>query len=115
LRYYRTTGLTPVQMEELVARVEDLLDEPWDKGVGRPKALRLPEAVEIACMYLRHNVVQEFLGDMRHISQPTVSRHISALLPVVKVALAEFVPTEQDAVDQVRGQVCRLCASDGIS
>jgi len=28
-------------------------------------------------MYLRQNATQEFLGDLRHVSQPTVSRVIT--------------------------------------
>ena len=41
MRYYRTTGLILTQMQELVWRVNDVLDEPWDKHTGRPKSLRL--------------------------------------------------------------------------
>jgi hypothetical protein len=32
---------------------------------------------------LRHNVTQEFLGDMKGISQPKVSRIITAIVPLV--------------------------------
>src|SRR5260370_8092270 len=32
------SGLTDEQLDELVARAEDFLDEPWDKETGRPKA-----------------------------------------------------------------------------
>ena len=60
------------QMQELVRRVQEKLVEPWHKKVGRPKSCGLHQAVEIACMYLRHNGTQEFLGDLRNISQPTV-------------------------------------------
>jgi hypothetical protein len=38
-------------MGELVARVADMLDEPWDKRIGRPKTLRLPQAIEIIFRY----------------------------------------------------------------
>jgi hypothetical protein len=50
LRYYRTTGLTRTQMQELVRRVNEALDEPWNKRTGRPKSLGLYKAVEAACM-----------------------------------------------------------------
>ena len=46
MRYYRTTGLTLTQMQELVRRVNEALDEPWNKRTGRPKSLRLYKAVE---------------------------------------------------------------------
>lgn len=68
LRYHRTTGLMLSQMQELVRRVQDPMPEPWHKKVGRPKSCRLYRAVEIACMYLRQNGTQEFLGDLRDIS-----------------------------------------------
>lgn len=94
------------QMQELVARVHVGLAEPWNKGIGRPKSCGLYRAVEIACMYLRQNTPQEFLGDMREISQPTVSRYVADLIPVVKAALEEFVPSAEDAIEMVNGRVC---------
>ena len=63
LRYNRTTGLMITQMQELVRRVNEALDEPWSKHIGRPKSLGLYKAVEAACMYLRQNATQEFIGD----------------------------------------------------
>jgi hypothetical protein len=66
----------------------------------------LYRAVEIACMYLRQNGTQEFLGDLRSISQPTVSRIVKTLTPVVKSVLEEFVPSAHDAIETVSGRVC---------
>lgn len=93
-------------MQELVGRVHDALPEPWNKGVGRPKSCALYQAVEIACMYLRQNGTQEFLGDLRDISQPTVSRIVSALVPIVQAVLEEFVPDAREAIELVKGRVC---------
>jgi hypothetical protein len=106
LRYYRTTGLMPTQMQELVCRVCGALAEPWNKGIGRPRSCGLYGAVEIACMYLRQNSPQEFLGDMRGVSQPTISRIVAKLVPVVKAVLEEFVPDAKDAIEMVKGRVC---------
>lgn len=106
MRYYRTTGLMLSQMQELTCRAHGALAEPWNKGVGRPKACGLHAAVEIACMYLRQNGTQEFLGDLRQISQPTVSRIVTVLVPVVKSVLEEFVPSAADAIEMVQGRVC---------
>jgi hypothetical protein len=106
LRYHRTTGLLLSQMQELVRRVQGALAEPWHKKVGRPKSCGLYHAVEIACMYLRHNGTQEFLGDLRDISQPTVSRITTTLIPLVKSVLEEFVPTAEEAIERVNGRVC---------
>jgi hypothetical protein len=57
-------------------------------------------------MYLRHNGTQEFIGDLRDISQPTVSRIITVLVPIIKAVLEEFVPNAKDAIRMVKGKVC---------
>jgi hypothetical protein len=106
LRYYRTTGLEITQMQEFVLRVHGELAEPWKKGTGRPKSCSLYEAAEIACMYIRQNVTEEFLGDLRHVSQSTVSRIVTVLVPIVKSVLQEFVPSAADAIEMVRGRIC---------
>jgi hypothetical protein len=93
-------------MQELVRRVQGSLAAPWQKKTGRPKSCGLYRAVEIACMYLRHNSTQEFIGDLRDISQPTVSRIITVLVPIIKAVLEEFVPTAKDAIRLVKGKVC---------
>jgi hypothetical protein len=93
------------QMQELVRRVCEALAEPWNKGTGRPKSCGLYGAVEIACMYLRQNGSQEFLGDLRGVSQSTISRIIARLVPVVKSILEEFVPDAKDAIEMVKGRV----------
>jgi hypothetical protein len=94
------------QMQELVRRVHEALDEPWANSTGRPKALGLYRAVEITCMYLRHNSVQEYIADNQNISQPTVSRYLTTLVTIVKAVLEEFVPSAADAIAMVKGQVC---------
>jgi hypothetical protein len=106
LRYQRTTGLQLTQMQELVRRIHGALTEPWNKKTGRPKSCELYRAVEIACMYVRQNVSQEFVGDLRNISQSTVSRIVSTLVPLVKAVLAEFVPSVEEAIELVNGRVC---------
>ena len=92
LRYQRTTGLVASQMQELVRRVRERPPE-WNKKVGRPKSCGLYRAVEIACIYLRQNATQEFLGDLRDISQATVSRIVTTLVPIINAVLEESVPT----------------------
>lgn len=57
-------------------------------------------------MYIRHNATQEFLGDLRNASQPTVSRTVGALVPIVKAVLEEFVPDAAQAIEMVNGRVC---------
>ena len=105
MRYYRTTGLILSQMQELVRRVKEELREPWNKPTGRPKSLGLYQAVEAACMYLRQNATQEFIGDMRDTSQPTISRYVAELVPIVRAVLEEFVPSAEEAIEIVKGRV----------
>ena len=105
MRYYRTTGLMVTQTQELVRRVNEVLDKPWNKRVGRPKSLGLYKAVEAACMYLRQNATQEFIGDIRDTSQPTISRYLAVLVPIVKSVLEEFVPSAADAIEVAKGRV----------
>src|SRR5512143_667834 len=91
LRLKYTTGLDDEQLDELVGRVEELLQEPWHKPRGRRKKLSLRGAVAMAVACLRHNTVQGVLGEQWDVSQPNVSAHISFLTPLVEEALGEFV------------------------
>jgi hypothetical protein len=93
-------------MEELVQRVQGRLSEPWNKKVGRPKSCGLYRAVEVACMYVRQNGTQEFIGDLRDISQSTVSRIVTTMVPIIKTVLEEFVPSAKDAIELVKGKAC---------
>jgi hypothetical protein len=93
-------------MQELVRRVNEALDAPWNKHRGRPKALGLYRAVEVACIYLRQNATEEFIGDLRGTSQATISRYLKLLVPVIKAALDEFVPSPADAIELVQGRAC---------
>ena len=49
MRYHRTLGLDAEQLDELEELIEELLTEPWDKGIGRPKSLSLREAIRSRC------------------------------------------------------------------
>ena len=82
MRYYRTTGLMLTQMQELVRRVNEELPKPWNKSnksTGRPKSLGLYKAVEAACIYVRQNPTQEYIGETLDTSQPTISRYVKLL------------------------------------
>lgn len=111
LRY--TTGLDADQFDEVVARVEELLPEPWNKPRGRKRKLPLADAVALTVSYLRQNSIQEVLGERWSVSQERVSELTSYLTPLVEKAMEEFLPTEQDAADAVRDRVCLLDGSLG--
>jgi hypothetical protein len=93
-------------MQELVRRVSAMLHKPWNAKTGRPKSCGLYRAVEIACMYIRHNCTQEFLGDLVGVSQSTVSRIVAKVVPAVESVLGEFVPDPKQAIKLVKGKVC---------
>jgi transposase len=57
-------------------------------------------------MYIRQNGTQEFIGDLREVSQSTVSRIVTTLVPIIKAVLEEFVPTAKDAIGMMKGRVC---------
>jgi hypothetical protein len=111
LRLNYTTGLSGEQLDELVARVEKRLPEPWDKGRGRKKKLSLRDAVAVTVAYLRHNSTEELLGERFEVAQSNISDKITYLTPLVADALEEFVPTEDDAAEMVAGRVCLLDGS----
>jgi hypothetical protein len=104
LRYHRTTGLMLTQLQELVRRVSEALDEPWNKRSGRPKSLGLYKAVEAACMYLRQNATQEFIGELRDVAADHFPLRGSPGA-AVKGVLEEFVPSAADAIEVVKGRV----------
>ena len=95
MRFHRTTGLDSEQLRDLVELVHQRVT--WSTGRGRPKATGLFKAVVIAVAYLRQNIVQEVLGEYFEVSQPTVSRIIKDLTPVVADVLDEFIPNATEA------------------
>jgi len=113
LRLKFTTGLDDDQLDEVVARVEELLEEPWDRPRGRKKKLSLRDAVAVTVAYLRQNMIQEVLGEMWDVAQPNVSDKITYLTPLVAKVVQEFVPTSQDAMEMVPGRVCLVDGSLG--
>jgi hypothetical protein len=110
LRYQRTFGLNAEQLDELEARIEDILPEPWDKGVGRPKSLSLREAIMVTLVYKRQNIIEEVIADFFGISQGTVSNIITEFTPLIAEAIEEFRPDAEEAKEMTCG---RLALVDG--
>jgi transposase len=97
LRYDRMSGLDSEQLDELVLRIEERLDGPWDKGIGRPKSLILREAIIITCGYMRQNITQEVWAEIFDTSQPVISGIIGKFTPLVEAATEEDRPTAEEA------------------
>ena len=91
------SGLDSEQLDELVWRIEDQLEEPWHKGIGRPKDLTLREAAVVACGYMRQNITQEVWLVKIHTSQPVISGVIAKFTPLIEASTEEDRPTLDEA------------------
>ena len=110
LRYHRTFGLDAEQLDELEARIEEILAEPWDKGIGRPKSLSLREAIMVTLLYKRQHMIEEVIADLFGVSQGTVSDIITKFTPLIAQATEAFRPDADEAKQMTRG---RLVLVDG--
>jgi DDE superfamily endonuclease/Helix-turn-helix of DDE superfamily endonuclease len=105
LRFYRMSGLTCGQLDELEERVEELLAEPWDKGTGRPRELTLREALIVSCGYTRNNITEEIWAEIFDVHQTTISRYITKLTSLIDQATEEFRPTAEEAAEATRDAI----------
>jgi hypothetical protein len=99
------SGLTSEQLDELEEHVSELLGDPWDKELGRPRELTLREALIVACGYARNNITEEIWGEIFDVNQSTISRYITFLTPLIDQTTEEFRPTAEEAADATRGAV----------
>ena len=102
MRFERMSGLGEEQLSELEERVAELLEEPWDKGVGRRRELTFGEALVVTCGYMRQNIIEEVWADIFDVDQSTISRYITFLTPLVEKATEEDRPTAEDAAEATR-------------
>jgi len=86
------SGLDSAQLDELEQIVSELLEEPWDKGEGRPRELTLREALAVTCAYLRQNIIEDVWAEIFGVAQSTISRYITFLTPFVEKATEEDRP-----------------------
>src|SRR5438477_2808750 len=99
------SGLDEEQLSELECRVSELLEEPWDKGEGRPRELTLQEALVVTCGYMRQNIIEDVWADIFGVAQSTISRYITFLTPLIDQATAEFRPSAGEAAEATRGAI----------
>ena len=98
------SGLDSEQLDELELRVAEILERPWDSATGRPKELTLREAIIVASGYTRQNIIEDVWAEIFDISQPSVSRIITEITPLIEKATAEFRPSAEEAKVTARGQ-----------
>ena len=102
---YRMSGLTDAQLDDLAERAENFMEEPWDKGTGRPRELALRDALIVTCGYMRNNIIQEIWAEIFGVSQSCISRYIKILTPVIADATEEQRPTAEDAAEATRDAI----------
>lgn len=94
---YHSTGLTKKLLDKLHARIAAREIKPgmriW------PPILGLRESIIVTLKYLRRNRVQADIAEEFGVSQPTVSRAISAVMPLLVQALMEFIPSADSLSD----------------
>ena len=105
MRFERMSGLDEEQISELEHCVTKLLEEPWDKGEGRPRELTLRDALIVTCGYMRQNIVEDVWADIFGVAQSTISRYITFLTPFVEKATEEDRPTAEDAAEATRDAI----------
>jgi len=105
LRFERMSGLDEEQLDELEFHVAGLLEEPWDKGEGRPRELTFREALIVTCGYLRQNIIEDVWADIFGVAQSTISRYITFLTPFVEKATEEDRPAAEDAAEATRDAI----------
>jgi DDE superfamily endonuclease len=90
---YHTTGFTQDDIVELCTMIhndETIEKKPW------PPILGLFKSLIVTLTYLRRNRVQAELAETYGVSQPTISRAISGMTPLLGKLLADYVPTADD-------------------
>lgn len=107
LRYQSTTGLAGDQIEELVARIGQIVQ--GREGPLWPPSVALDDAVVITLVYVRQNLNQATMGDLFGISQPTVSRVYRGVLPLIGEALCLHVP---NLAEVIRDRVTLIDGTD---
>ncbi len=104
MRFDRMSGLDSEQLDELEERVAALLESPWDSGTCRPRELTLREAIIVSSGYARQNIIEDVWAEIFDTSQPTISRIITKITPLIEKATAEFRPAAECAKAAARGQ-----------
>jgi DDE superfamily endonuclease/Helix-turn-helix of DDE superfamily endonuclease len=91
---YHTTGLTRDQILELCVRVNAAVADGG--SISWPPILGLFKSVVVTLTYLRRNRVQAEIAESFGVSQPTISRAVTAMTPVLGQVLADAVPVAED-------------------
>lgn len=91
------TGLSSGQRLLLFVRCSELLADVTKPG-GRPAAIGMYRSVMLVVCLMRKNITQEMAGAVFGASQSTVSRRWDLLRPVIKRAVASFIPHPREVI-----------------
>ena len=94
---YHTTGLTKAQIADLCEKIKTRGIKPGMRPW--PPILGLRDAVIVTLTYLRRNRVQEEIAEGFGVSQPTISRAISSITPLLVQTLIEYIPSADRLTD----------------
>jgi hypothetical protein len=91
---YHTTGLTRDEISGICSMIWQAASETGK--ASWPSSLGLYNSVIVTLSYLRRNRVQAEIAESFGVSQPTISRAISAICPLMEKSLAGTAPTADD-------------------
>lgn len=102
---YSTTAVTRAEIDEICASIATAVGA--SAAASCPPILGLWNSVKVTCMYLRTNVSEATLATIFEVSQPTISRAITAVTPMLASIAVETIPLpeelDQNAVYVVDG------------
>jgi hypothetical protein len=90
---YSTTGFS---REDIVSLCAMIRAETMAGKRAWPPILGLYKSVVVALAYMRRNRIQEELAETYGVSQPTISRAITGVTPLLGAILREYVPTADE-------------------
>jgi DDE superfamily endonuclease/Helix-turn-helix of DDE superfamily endonuclease len=91
---YNSTGFTRNEITDLCAMIRS---EELEPGINHwPPILGLFRSVTVTLTYMRRNRVQAELAETYGVSQPTISRAITGVTPLLGKVLRDYVPTADD-------------------
>jgi hypothetical protein len=100
---YHTTGFRRNEIVELCALAEVSNDAAEEsERVTWPPILGLFNSVIVTLTYMRRNRVQAEIAESYGVSQPTISRAVTALTPLLGKALARWVPVAEDLSERAQ-------------
>ena len=91
---HHTTGFSRDEIIDLCVLINSAERAP--DSLKWPPVLGLFKSVAVTLAYMRHNRTQSEIGESFGVSQPTISRAISAITPLLAEDLAVYAPAADE-------------------